>query len=360
MPPISRRTCAGVFVAFLSSSTHLAMLEGQSSGEASAVFNNTGLTVTGTGGADALVVSAEFVDGTLQVSHNGRSIPIVVISGVPNKANLNLVSVDARGGSDTVLLAETLNSFDTSGALVAAPNGVILGGGGDDTLASDIGGNLGSVPGNRVVGNVVMDGAGGNDRLISGSGSDLLIGGPGNDTFIARPGAQGDRFEGGGGDDVAEVIGISNNAADTFVIRADPATLGEVLVQRTDPLPFVIRISQIEEIDLRPESGNDFVVLSGLAGTTLKKVVVDGGYGDDFIAGFGLFGDAGIPLRLEGGPGYDTLFGGSGNDFLDGGHPGGVVEDTDTLWGGPGADVFKGWFSDEYPDFNSAEGDVRF
>ena len=53
--------------------------------------------------------------------------------------------------------------------------------------------------------------------------------------------------------------------------------------------------------------------------------------GDDFITGLGLFGDAGIPLRLEGGPGHDTLFGGSGNDFLDGGHPGGFVEDPDTV-----------------------------
>ena len=360
MPLISRRICVWAVMAVLSSTSQLATLEGQSSGETSAVLNNTVLTVIGTGGADAIVVSADFDDGTLQVSHNGRSVPIAVISGVPNKAKLNFVSADARGGNDTVLLAETLNTRDTSGALVAAPNGVILGGGGDDTLASDIGGNLGSVPGNRIVGNVVIDGGGGNDRLISGSGNDVLIGGTGNDTLIARPGAQGDRFEGGGGDDVAEVIGISNNTADTFLIRADPASPGEVLVQRTDPLPFVIRMSQIEEIDLRPESGNDFVVLSGLAGTTLKKVFVDGGYGDDFIAGFGLFGDAGIPLRLEGGPGLDTLFGGSGNDFLDGGHPGGFVEDTDRLWGGPGADVFKSWAFDEYPDFNSGEGDVRF
>ena len=359
MPLFNRRIYACALVACLSSS-HLATLEGQSSGEASAVFNNAVLTVTGTGGADALVVSADFDDGTLQVSHNGRSVPIVVISGVPNKANLNLVSVDARGGNDTVLLAETLNSFDASGALVAAPNGVILGGGGDDTLASDIGGSLGGVFGNRVIGNVAMDGAGGNDRLISGSGNDLLIGGNGSDTLISRTFSQSDRLEGGAGDDVAEVFGISNNVADAILIRADPATPGEVLVQRTDPFPFVTRVSQIEEIDLRPESGNDSVVLSGLAGTTLKKVSVYGGYGDDFIAGFGLFGDAGIPLRLEGGPGHDILFGGSANDFLDGDHPGGTVVDPDTLWGGPGADVFKGWFSDEYPDFNPAEGDVRF
>jgi Ca2+-binding RTX toxin-like protein len=249
--------------------------------------------------------------------------------------------------------------LDPSGALVASPNGVISGGTGDDTLASDIGGNLGSLPGNRIVGNVVMDGAGGNDRLISKFGNDLLLGGTGNDTFIWRPGAQSDRFEGGGGDDVAEVIGNGNNVADFFVIRRDPATPGEVLVERTSQSPFVIRVSQIEAIDLRPDSGNDTVVLSGLTGTTLKKVLVNGGYGDDVIVGFSLFGDAVIPLRLEGGPGNDFLIGGSGNDFLDGGHPGGFVEDPDTVQGGPGADVFRNWIFDEFPDFNSAEGDFR-
>ena len=105
------------------------------------------------------------------------------------------------------------------------------------------------------------------------------------------------------------------------------------------------------------------MTLFGLIGTALDQVIVDGGEGNDVITGFSRFGDAGIPLRLEGGAGEDTLTGGSGNDFLDGGpprfDPDPVIE-PDTLRGGPGADLFRVFIGDDTPDFNPAEGDFRF
>ena len=357
----SHHTCAYAVVAFLASS-HLASIEGQSSDELSAVFNNTLLTVTGTGAGDNIVVSAEAASGNLQVLNNGQSVPIVVIAGIPTKANLALVSVDARGGNDTVVLDRSLNTgeFET---LAAAPNGALSGGAGADTLASSIGGRVGNVDGNPIVGNVIMEGGAGNDRLISGFGNDLLVGGPGDDTLTWRASAVGDRLDGGGGHDVAEVFGFSANFADSFRVRPDPASPRDVLVEQTNLVPVVIFISQVEAMALRTQSGDDTVILAGLAGTSLEQVSVDGGEGNDVITGFSLFGDAGIPLRLEGGAGEDTLTGGSGNDFLDGGHPRfdpDLVIEPDTLRGGPGADLFRVFIGDDTPDFNPAEGDFDY
>ncbi|MGV2426242.1 UNVERIFIED_CONTAM: hypothetical protein QOZ53_31760, partial [Pseudomonas aeruginosa] len=78
------------------------------------------------------------------------------------------------------------NVLDANGKLAAAPNAVLHGGSGNDTIRVLSGGSVGGVVGNPVVGNTVMYGDEGNDFLDSGFGNDVMYGGPGDDTFLVH------------------------------------------------------------------------------------------------------------------------------------------------------------------------------
>jgi len=104
-----------------------------------------------------------------------------------------------------------------------------VGGGGNDSISFLIGGFVGGVVGNPVVGNLVMDGGAGDDFLNSGLGSDVMLGGDGNDTMQWLPGTLNDTFDGGGGNDTAVVVGNANNQGDAFRLDADPTTGGRAV-----------------------------------------------------------------------------------------------------------------------------------
>jgi Ca2+-binding RTX toxin-like protein len=73
--------------------------------------------------------------------------------------------------------------------------------------------------------------------------------------------------------------------------------------------------------------------------TAPARITLDGGFGDDRLAGMSVFGSpASLPVSLLGGEGNDTLFGGNGNDLLLGG--GGNADFFNTVGGG--ADVVSG------------------
>jgi len=138
-----------------------------------AVFNTSTLSVVGDSAANSIVVSADTA-GNLQVNQqrdggqnhdNGR---------YREQANLSNVFVDAKGGDDSINLDRSLNVLDANGKLASAPSGVLSGGGGNDSISSSIGGFVGGVVGNPVVGNLVMDGGAGDDFLNSGLGSDVM------------------------------------------------------------------------------------------------------------------------------------------------------------------------------------------
>jgi Ca2+-binding RTX toxin-like protein len=99
------------------------------------------------------------------------------------------------------------------------------------------------------------------------------------------------------------------------------------LVQVSGQASQTFTIAAVKSLVVDAGKGNDVVMLSSAItlGSTLE-----GGPGNDTITG-GSGAD-----HIEGGPGNDVLFGGAGDDTLEGG-PG-----DDTLTGGLGADRFEG------------------
>lgn len=249
---------------------------------ASAVFNTSVLTITGNTGADILIVAAD-ASGRITVTDGFDVIPIRVANGSPpaTTANLNTITIDAGKGDDFVLLDRSLNLLDANGKLASAPDAVIHGGKGSDTIRVLSGGFVGGVVGNAVVGNTVLFGDEGNDFLDSGFGNDVLFGGAGNDTMRWLPGTLNDAFDGGAGTDTAIVVG-NDGQGDAFRADRDPLT-GGVLFQRTNLVPFSIQITNTEALQLLTGSGDDTVTVTNLKGTGVQSVLVDGGAGNDVI-----------------------------------------------------------------------------
>lgn len=316
-----------------------------------AVFNTDALTVLGDGTANNIVVAADSA-GNLQVTNNGNAVAINTTLGTPNKANLKTITVDARGGSDSVVIDRSVNVLDANGKLAASANGTLIGGAGNDTIRVLSGGFQGGVIGNPIIGNFTMLGGAGDDFLDSGFGNDAMFGGEGNDTMRWLPGTLVDTFDGGSGNDTAIVVGNTSpipdlttadpndtSNGDSFLLSADPAT-GGALFQRTNLIPFKIGITTTENVVMQTGGGNDRITVTALAGTGVRNVVLDGGDGDDVLDG----GAANTTLQLSGGLGDDVLTGGSKNDVLSGG------DGNDVLSGGKGLDALDGGAGDDTLD----------
>ena len=335
-----------------------------------ALFNTSVLAVVGDDAANSIVISAD-AGGNLQVTNNGTAVAITTTAGSATAANLTTVFVDAKGGDDSITLDRSLNVLDANGKLAAAPGGVLMGGAGNDTIRALTGGFLGGVVGNPIVGNLVMDGGAGDDFLDSGFGNDVLLGGSGNDTLRWLPGTLVDTFDGGGGNDTAVIVGnstpINGSNADVFRLDADPTT-GGALFQRTNLIPFKIGLTRIENVVMQTGAGDDTIIVTALAGTGVKRVVLDGGDGNDTLDGSA----ADVRLELYGGAGNDTLRGGSKNDVLSGGDGNDYLsggKGQDVMFGGSGADTFvrrqrnrasapTPAFDEVVLDFTAADGDV--
>jgi len=144
--------------------------------------------------------------------------------------------------------------------------------------------------------------------------------------MIWNPGDGSDLFEGGDGNDTAEVNG--GNGAETFTITANGS---RVRFDRVTPAPFFLDIGTTENLVVNANGGDDTITAgNGLAG--LIKLTIDGGAGNDTITG----GDG--DDRLLGGDGNDLITGGRGNDtaLL------GAGDDTFVWNPGDGSDVVEG------------------
>lgn len=332
------------------------------------MFSTNTLSVLGDGNPNAIVVSADAA-GNLQVTDNGANVSIRTVFGSPTRASLTQVTVDARGGNDTISLAKSLNTLDGNGKLAFAPEAVLIGGGGDDSLLPLIGGFVGGVPGNTIVGNVVQRGGAGNDTLTSGFGNDFMFGEGGDDRLVWLPGTLIDHYDGGAGQDTGVVVGndnpINGSNADTFVLGKDPNSPGDVLFQRTNLVPFFVTMTGVESVSLMTQGGDDRITINDLSGTRVKSVFVDGGTGNDVIDGAFQMA-ANVALNLFGNAGNDTVIGGAGRDKLDGGDGDDTLDSRqndgkkDALVGGAGKDTFVlGRFrpKDVVQDFNCYESD---
>jgi Ca2+-binding RTX toxin-like protein len=302
----------------------LALLSGSACVPSGAQFSPaTGvLTITGTGGADAFVVSAK-ADGSIVV--NGGGVPIS--GGVPTVANTVRIVIQGRAGDDQ---------------LVIDPQG-------------------GALPRARITGGP------GTDVLVGGSGDDEFVWGPGDglDTVEGRAGADKLIFH---GSDDAEAIEVAANGARVFFFRSvDNVT--------TD-------LDDVETLEILARGGSDTVFVGDLTGTDLTQIRLDlaasagGGDGQpDTITISGTQGADTVDLAGEGSgirvdglqasvritnqePAGDRLVLNAlaGDDHVDATTPGaGTIQlvlsgglGIDTLLGSEGADTFQGGDGDDF------------
>ena len=240
--------------------------------------------------------------------------------------HVDLHSGTARGGH-----AEG-DTFENVEGVVGSRHGDTLSGGeGKDGLAGGAGGDVltGRENGDRLWGNA------GDDTLVGGAGDDVLSGGAGADVLDGGPG---------------EADWLWYEASDTGVevdLAAGTASGGHAAGDTFDGVESVAGSDHADT--LTGDAGNNR--LSGLdGGDTLV-----GGAGDDLLAG-GNGWD-----RFHGGPGADNMDGGAGRDTLwygwseegvevdlaagaaRGGHAeGDTIENIEVIWGSRHADTLTG------------------
>jgi Ca2+-binding RTX toxin-like protein len=267
-------------------------------------------------GAGLLSVFGDDLDNALAISRNAAGLILInggavaVTGGQPTVANTARIVVFGRAGADTITLDES------NGAL---PPAQIFGGSGNDIITGGSGGDLlfGQSGNDTLLGKGGFDflfGGAGNDTLTGGDADDQVFGEGGNDRMIWNPGDDTDLFEGGTGNDTAEVNG--GNGAEVFTATANGT---RVRFDRLVPAPFSLDIGTTENLVVNMNGGDDsFSATGNLA--ALISVTVDGGAGNDTILGSN---------------GADTLLGGDGDDFIDG------QQGNDVAFLGAGDDVFQ-------------------
>lgn len=178
---------------------------------------------------------------------------------------------------------------------------------------------------------LTIDGAGGDDWVVTGSGNDLVYGGAGNDRLNGQGGR--DMFYGGSGDDE-----IGPGLYTTGLVDGGDGIDTGVFNASVNLAAGWARNAHGQRIDV---VGIENVTASLDAdGSTIRgddgANVLDGRY--SYHAG--TFRGAGGDDTIIGGDGADTLYGNDGNDVLDG------ASGADQLTGGGGADTFR--FTDDF------------
>ena len=309
----------------------------------------TGVTLTGTDGADAL--SGKLLDDTLS-------------GGLGNDTLAGSLGDDLLDGGDGDDLLDGDSALDypyymSGGAdrllggagndilVSSAGNDTLEGGGGNDTLRIVEHFTLVDTPAETVVGN----GGDGDDLLLvnlpyAGKTDVTLSGGTGSDLFRMQSKALGGAgtvtitdFQAGAGGDRLDVFGIVSWGGTTpfsdGTYRLEQRGADTVLQARSTwsgpGYHDVVTLKNVELGTLTAENTMGYPP----DGATLGRVV-DGTDGADALAGGPLDdtlnGGIGDDV-LDGQGGADVLRGGAGNDTLDGG------SGSDTLDGGDGDDV---------------------
>ena len=224
-------------------------------------IDNGTLTVTGTEGADVIVVSQ--VGTKIVVDVNGTQTQF-------DAGEVRSIRVDALGGDDTVIID------------VVRPTLILGGAGNDRILGSD----------------------GGDDEVIGGSGVDTFFGRGGDDIFVWNPGDGSDFVEGGAGFDTMLFFGSDGSEVFEATAVGDRARFTRNLGN------IVMDCGTTEKFDVRALGGNDATTIHDLSGTGVIQVFVDGGAGNDTFVG------SALPEVFLGGDGDDTATLGDG-DFFD-------------------------------------------
>ena len=291
---------------------YLSRLMGKNLGEEIPAQKLTDILRRNTPSASA-TLSQSNASGILGMNSPGFSISDCAFASpanlVPTSAQCAAASLHVDPNSGT-LIHEVVDNVTGFGDPSSNTGIKIMGGAGDDGIFGTAGNDLllGGIGGD------LIDGGAGDDIILGGAGEDIIKGGPGNDVINTGDNQIGEIADGGSGDDFIHSGDATGFAASLF-----------------------------------GETGNDFI-----QGTSNLDIFLGGGEGDDWVEGGGdqenaMYGDSGPTFAaqqptlgpglvnggndvLNGGPGYDALFGNGGDDIFFAG------DGIDTIQGDGGFD----------------------
>ncbi|MEM7807225.1 MAG: calcium-binding protein [Planctomycetota bacterium] len=255
------------------------------------------------------------------------SLPSLDLSPTSNtRAEPDVESVIGTAGDDVIDMSDATTPMTLFGGtgndvlLTGAGDDFVDGGTGDDTLRTGLGSDT-------------LAGGAGNDSLEAGEGTDRLYGLSGNDTLLGqggrdslRAGTGNDLLEGGDDNDLL-LPGLTTDENDTVSGGAG----GDIVHYRESTANLVLERGGRFASDIE-------VALGGTGDDDIRGFLrIDGGPGNDTLEGLDAGGSA-----LLGGEGNDTLVANTGDgNFLDGGLGDDSLrsaEANDTLAAGLGAD----------------------
>ncbi|MCC6920588.1 MAG: hypothetical protein IT548_15430 [Alphaproteobacteria bacterium] len=332
-----------------------------SGGAAAGFYGEAGNDVINASGfADTL--SGGDGDDQLDSGGNSTSTPDLVDGGAGND---RLFFDDAPGG---VVVRLDLGTFDSEGygliqvVSVEGAAGSLF----DDVIVGDDGANLlGGNPGDDA-----LFGVGGDDTLRGGTGADTIVGGDGIDTLSfdgLNAGVNGSLANGDGTDIVSGVENLegsfyndtlTGNSGDNRLIGGAGYDLlfggggnDTYVLMETAPAPLpviepariifppIFRDPVFDPVTEQADGGIDTVLVS--AGTSLSSYFLPANVENGVIIvdaprSFALNGNTLNNVLTGRAAVTDALFGGDGNDTLDGG----AIATADQLFGGRGSDVY--------------------
>jgi len=182
----------------------------------------------------------------------------------------------------------------------------------------------------------VVNGGGGDDRLVAAKGAlDTMNGDGGDDTLVWNNGEGTDNMNGGDGTDTIENNGSDSGATANEVYTAETIP-GGYKFSRTSAGPFDLFVSNSERYVNNMFGGDDAFSQNNAVGGI--AITLNAGAGTDNLGGT----DGNDVVNGE--AGNDTLAPGKGNDTMNGGDNDDLMiwkpgEGSDVMEGGPGNDT---------------------
>jgi Ca2+-binding RTX toxin-like protein len=320
-------------------------------------FANGGNTALDTGGADAVEIRGTAGSDTFTISQAGGLLRVTTATAsITVSSSVHTVRIVGMDGDDTVTmssindtrplalivdLGEGADTFDGQSSLSNRLPILVLGEGGDDTIAGTLNGDiLDGGDGDDVIsgdrgedsirggaGNDTLNGDRDDDQLLGGDGADSLFGGTGHD--LLQGGNDDDRLNGNSGHDTLE-----GELGNDTLLGGSGHDLGR---------------GGSGSDSIKGQSGHDTLFGSGGSDTIRGEAgndVINGGDGDDSIRG-----GTGRDL-VTGGEGSDAINGEAGNDTLLG------DDGDDSMIGGAGADIVLGGDGDDRVSGSGSNADT--
>jgi Ca2+-binding RTX toxin-like protein len=305
----------------------------------------------GAGGNDTLAFSGTFFSSLLDVGAYGSA---GVIQGIENfvfggTAYNGYIPVSVINSADSVVWVygssgdDMLGSTKFNNGIIQTGIMYIIGGDGNDTLASYFGSNdalVGGAGNDTISGShAYMDGGDGNDTFLI-DGTCTVVAGAGDDVINATVGGY---IDGGSGVDTLKVSGAFDATHVTNVEKLDLSTYQQnavVTMNLSQLAAFSVignfSASVADRFILLGNGGYDFgaAAYTNAVDVTVQQqttgVTLTGTQFNDVFHGSG-FAD-----YIAGGAGNDTIYGGVGADYLAGG------DGNDTIYGDTGSDIMLG------------------